>query len=61
MLASSPYGQAADGWENTSIAAFLESAIVWATACNFGATQGIESSNPRQKFAQFLHRGKIYE
>ncbi len=58
---SSPYGQDAGGWENVSIESFLESAIAWAEASDFGANQGLTSTNLWKKFAVFLYCGKIYE
>ncbi len=58
---SSPYGSDANGWENTTIESFLESAIAWAEACDFGTTQGLSLSNPWKQFAVFLYCGKIYE
>jgi len=50
-----------DGWENTTIEAFLDSAISWAEDSDFGLSQGIAPSNPWQQFAAFLYCGKIYE
>lgn len=58
---SSPYGRDAGGWENVSIESFLESAIAWAEASDFGASRGLASTNPWRKFAEFLYCGKIYE
>ncbi|MBD7976580.1 DUF7660 family protein [Serpens gallinarum] len=58
---SSPYGSDANGWENTTIESFLESAIAWAEASDFGLTQGLSLSNPWKQFAAFLYCGKIYE
>jgi hypothetical protein len=58
---SSPYGPDAGGWENTSIEAFLESAIAWAEVSNFGTNQKLGTGNPWKKFAAFLYCGKIYE
>lgn len=58
---SSPYGSAANGWENTSIEGFLESAVAWGEASNLGVTQGLSPANPWQRFATFLYCGKIYE
>lgn len=58
---SSPYAPEANGWENATIESFLESAIAWAEASDFGLTQGLSSSNPWQQFAVFLYCGKIYE
>ncbi|TAG04096.1 MAG: hypothetical protein EAZ43_05120 [Betaproteobacteria bacterium] len=60
-VGSSPYGPDAGGWENISIEDFLESAVAWADDSNFGAKQGLESTNPWKKFAVFLYCGKIYE
>ncbi|MFN7570612.1 MAG: hypothetical protein ACK5TK_04010 [Betaproteobacteria bacterium] len=58
---TSPYGPDAGGWENTSIERFLEAAISWAETTQFGASQGLASSNPWRRFAVFLYCGKIYE
>jgi len=58
---SSPYGANANGWENTTIESFLESAIAWAEDSDFGVTQGLSLSNPWKQFAVFLYCGKIYE
>lgn len=61
LSASSPDGSVADGWENTSIEGFLESAIAWGEASNLGLRQGLSPANPWQRFATFLYCGKIYE
>ncbi|MGP0171741.1 DUF7660 family protein [Pseudomonas sp. NCHU5208] len=58
---SSPYGSDANDWQNTTIESFLESAIAWAEASDFGMTQGLSQSNPWKQFAAFLYCGKIYE
>jgi hypothetical protein len=58
---SSPYGPGANGWENGTIEAFLESAIAWAEASDFGQLQGLSPDNPWRQFAVFLYCGKIYE
>jgi hypothetical protein len=58
---SSPYGSAANGWQNTTIEDFLESAVAWGEASNLGATQALSPTNPWQRFATFLYCGKIYE
>ena len=60
-MSSSPYGPNAGGWESTSIESFLESAIAWAEASEFGAKQPAPPRNSWQKFAAFLYCGKIYE
>lgn len=49
------------GWQNSSISGFLDSAIAWAEASDFGVSQGLQSSNPWRQFAVFLYCGKIYE
>ena len=48
-------------WENGTIEAFLDGAIAWAEASNFGVDQGLQASNPWGQFANFLYCGKIYE
>lgn len=58
---SSPYGPEALGWENITIEAFLNCAISWAEASNFGLSQGISPDNHWKQFAVFLYCGKIYE
>jgi hypothetical protein len=58
---SSPYGPGANGWENWTIEAFLESAVAWAEDSDFGVKQGLSSENPWRQFANFLYLGKIYE
>jgi len=58
---SSPYGPDAGGWENVSIEAFLESALAWAEASDFGASQGVAPTDLWKKFAMFLYCGKVYE
>ena len=50
-----------NGWQNSTISGFLESAIAWAEATDFGFSQGLLSSNPWRRFAVFLYCGKIYE
>ena len=57
---SSPYGSDANDWENTTIESFLEGAIAWAEASDFGITQGLSLSNPWKQFAVFLYCGKNY-
>lgn len=49
------------GWQNNTIEGFLESAIAWAEASDFGISQGLQPSNSWQQFAVFLYCGKIYE
>ena len=52
--------EAAEGWENTSIENYLESAVAWANDTDFGSTVGVPD-NPWRRFAAFLMAGKIYE
>ena len=52
---SSPYSPTANGWENTTIGAFLGAATAWAHASQ------TETSNPWKQAAQILMAGKIYE
>ena len=58
---SSSYVASANGWENPTIEAFLESAASWAESTDFGVRQGIPESNHWKRFAVFLYCGKIYE
>jgi len=63
---SSPYGPDAGGWENTSIESYLEGAVAWAEASQFGSRTAFpeyELSNVSdwRKFAAFLMAGKVYE
>lgn len=57
---SSPYSHGRNGWENSTIDGFLESAIAWSEDTNFGE-QFDADANQWKKFALFLHGGKIYE
>lgn len=50
-----------EDWQNTTIDGFLEGAIAWAQASDFGIRQGLSPSNPWHLFAVFLYSGKIYE
>jgi hypothetical protein len=57
---SSPYSSGWNGWQNSSIETFLDAAIAWADASNFG--ENFETvDNLWKKFALFLYCGKIYE
>ena len=58
---SSPYGPGPLGWENHTIEDYLESALAWAKASEFGETQGIRADDSWKKIAVFLYCGKIYE
>lgn len=50
-----------NAWQSRTISEFLDSAIAWAEASDFGVGQGLQSSNPWRQFAVFLYCGKIYE
>ncbi|XLP07750.1 hypothetical protein ACI7YQ_02520 [Alteromonas marina] len=54
---SSPYSHGANGWQNSSIEDFLESAIAFAEDSVTWQTE----NNMWKKFALFLVGGKIYE
>lgn len=56
--AASPEGT---DWQNDTIESFLECAVAWAEASDFGISQGLVASNPWRQFAVFLYCGKIYE
>jgi hypothetical protein len=58
---SNPYGSDANGWENSTIEAFLGAAIAWAEASDFGRRQGVSLDNQWKSFALFLYCGKTYE
>lgn len=58
---SSPYGPGANGWENGSIGAFLESASAWADASINGLPGYAVPSNPWRRCAEILLMGKHYE
>jgi hypothetical protein len=50
------------GWENGSIAAFLEAMSAWAAADLAHTEQPCVSDKPSwQSFARILHSGKFYE
>nr|WP_208653518.1 hypothetical protein [Leptospira koniambonensis] len=54
------FGPTHNGWENTTLDAYFDSAVAWAEDSDFGKSQGI-SDNLWNKFATFLYCGKIYE
>ena len=57
---SNPYNHGWNGWENSTIEGFLESAVAWAQDSDFG--RAIEpNANQWKRFALFLYGGKIYE
>lgn len=49
-------------WQNIQIETYLECAVAWAVASDFGVSQGlVNSDNLWSRFANFLYAGKIYE
>ncbi|MCR9116860.1 MAG: hypothetical protein NXI22_07895 [bacterium] len=54
-------GRGVNGWENHTIEDFLEAAMAWAEASDFGEQQDLRDASPWEKFATFLWCGKIYE
>jgi hypothetical protein len=58
---SSPYGAGANGWEASTIEAFLEAASAWAVASKDGLKFYSKPSNPWKRCADILYTGKIYE
>jgi hypothetical protein len=57
---SSPYGPGANGWENATIEAYLESAAAWAEDWK-KSPQYRPPVNPWKRCAEILHAGKGYE
>jgi len=58
---SSPYGPQANGWENSTIEAFLGAATAWGDCSINGLPLMPKETNPWRRCAQILHMGKIYE
>ena len=57
---SEPFSPGWNGWENNTIAGFLEAAIAWAEDSDFG-NKTVKPDNLWKEFALFLYGGKIYE
>ena len=57
---SSPFGAGANGWENTTVEAFLESAAAWAQDWK-RSPQYTPAANPWKRCAEILYAGKHYE
>jgi hypothetical protein len=57
---SSAYGPGANGWENASIEAFLESAAAWAEDWK-RSPRYRSPENPWKRCAEILYAGKSYE
>jgi hypothetical protein len=58
---SSPYGPGANGWENGTIAAFLERAASWGEDSAGGNESYSPPENPWKRCAHILLAGKFYE
>ena len=58
-----PYSSGWNGWENGSIAHFLEAAVAWATTWSDRSDDPahLASDNPWKAAARILHAGKYYE
>jgi hypothetical protein len=58
---SAPYSAGANGWENSSIEAFLEAAAAWAEATSRTANLGAEASDAWRRAAMIVVAGAFYE
>lgn len=58
---SSPYGFGANGWENSTISAFLHAAVSWGDASVANLKSYEKPDNPWKRAAQIIYMGKIYE
>lgn len=57
---SSPYIIGNNGWEHSTIEAYLDACVAWARDCRRAAWE--LAAEPSWKgFAEFLYRGKSYE
>lgn len=61
LNSSSPCGPGANGWENGTLATFLESAAEWASTSRDGLAYYSKPENPWKRCADILYMGKIYE
>jgi len=59
LAPSHPMGPGVNGWENSTIEAFLEAAAAWATDMRDKSKQ--EPVPSWREFAFILHAGKTYE
>ncbi len=57
---SNPYGSGAQGWENNTIASYLESCVAW-TEDSLGRKRELSEPPSWRLFAEFLYAGKYYE
>ena len=58
---SNRWGTGPNGWENSSLTGFLESAHAWANVSINGFDGYRKPTNPWRRAAQILHAGKFYE
>ena len=58
---SNPYSAGANGWENTTIGAYLDAAATWAEASAQGTPFYQPPANSWRRCADILYAGKIYE
>ncbi|WP_097674031.1 hypothetical protein [Bradyrhizobium sp. C9] len=58
---SPPYSPGANGWENGSIAAFLDAAASWGEATSRTTNLGTEASNVWRRAAMIIVAGAFYE
>jgi len=56
---SNPYGLGANGWENGTIEAYLESSVAW-TEDSIGGEHELPEASWKS-LARFLYAGKYYE
>lgn len=64
ISSSAPYSSGANGWENSTIGAYLDAAASWGRASINGLPKNAayeKPENPWQRVAQILYMGKIYE
>ena len=58
---SNPWGPGHNGWENGTIAQFLEAMSDWAEGSKNGLPLMEKEENPWKRCADILYMGKIYE
>lgn len=56
MHPSSPFSSGANGWENSTIDSFLESAVAWGED-----SISEETDNVWQRVVEIIYMGKLYE
>ena len=63
---SSPYGPDAGGWENVTIADYLEAGLAWAEGSHFGRRMTfkeleLKDASPWQRMAAFMMAARVFE